>query len=146
MQRHKEDSCWHGTPLGWCRWDYQLSANLTPQWRGLCCKTRWSTCFCCFGQCDLKELSGCFTSTSGALSVDLGLGGEKKYVGHCCPFFSLSVWSAGNCVMLKATSFSTVLVGVQDRTSSLWFSLKNNEFHKYENIMDEFFCFITIGA
>lgn len=74
--------------------------------------------------------------------------GRKKYMGHCCPFFSLAVWSVGNCVTIKPTSllFSTVLVGVQGRSSSLWFSLKNNEFHKYENIMDEFFCFIAIGA
>lgn len=83
-----------------------------------CCKMK-STFLCCFGQCDLKEVSSFFECTSGALSVGLGLGAKWKYMSHHCPFFSLAVRSVGNCIMLKPTAllFSTALVGVQDRTS-----------------------------
>lgn len=53
-----------------------------------------------------------------------------------------------NRIMPKPTTslFITVLVGVQNRTCSLWFSLKNNDFHRYETTVYESFCFITMGA
>lgn len=83
----------------------------------MCCKTRQTRNFAAL---DLKELSGCSNCTSGTLSVELGLGEEKKYVS-CCSFSSLTVWSVGNSIMLKTTTslFITGLVGLQNRTWSL---------------------------
>jgi len=44
-------------------------------------------------------------------------------MSHCCAFFSLAVWNVGNCITLKPTTllFGTLLVGIQDRTSSVVF-------------------------